>query len=110
MVCGIDAAAAAPPVSLIRTPHEGIQPQGAVDSQGTLHLIYFKGKPAAGDIFYVNLPAGGEGFSEPIQVNSQPGSAIAVGTIRGAQLAIGTGNRVHVAWNGTSAATSKGPA
>jgi hypothetical protein len=40
-------------VTLIRTPDGGIQPQAAVDSQGTTHLIYYKGDAGAGDIFYV---------------------------------------------------------
>ena len=39
-------------------------------------------------------------FSKPVRVNSQPKSAVAVGTIRGAQIAIGQNGRVHVAWNG----------
>ena len=34
-------------------------------------------------------------------------SAIAIGTIRGAQIALGKGNRVHVAWNGSGSATPK---
>src|SRR5262249_7206779 len=34
--------------------------------------------------------------------NSQPGGAMAAGTIRGAQLAVGRNARVHVAWNGHS--------
>ncbi|MEO7649520.1 MAG: hypothetical protein ABIZ80_03565, partial [Bryobacteraceae bacterium] len=41
-------------------------------------------------------------------MNSQPGSAIAVGTIRGAQLALGRNGRVHVARNGSMAAEPKG--
>jgi hypothetical protein len=87
-------------VSVIRTPNSGIQPQVAVDSAGTVHLIYYKGKDGAGDIFYVREKPGENEFSKPIQVNSRPGSAIAAGTIRGAQLAIGKNNRVHVIWNG----------
>ena len=39
------------PVTLMRTPDGGIQPQVAVDRKGALHLIYFKDDPAAGDIF-----------------------------------------------------------
>jgi hypothetical protein len=42
-------------------------------------------------------------------VNSQPESAIAAGTIRGAQLAIGKAGRVHVAWNGSQNAEPVGP-
>ena len=88
-------------VKLMRTPDNGIQPQAIVDSQGTFHLIYFKGDPGAGDIFYARRAPGKKTFSDPIQVNSNPGSAIAVGTIRGGQIALGKGGRVHVAWNGS---------
>src|SRR6266853_1454763 len=73
-------------VQSVRTPNGGIQPQAVVDDQGVLHLIYFKGKSGAGDIFYLRQKPGEETFSSPIQVNSQPGSAIAVGTIRGAPM------------------------
>jgi hypothetical protein len=93
--------AAAPRVDIVRTPNDGIQPQVAVGSDGTVHLIYYKGDDRKGDIFYVREKSGETGFSNAIQVNSQPGSAIAVGTIRGAQLAVGKNNRVHVIWNGS---------
>ena len=45
--------ASAEPVKLLHTPDGGIQPQAAVDGKGVVHLIYYKGDPAAGDIFYV---------------------------------------------------------
>ena len=99
----------APQVQLLKTPDGGIQPQAALDSKGAMHLIYFKGKPMAGDIFYVRSPDFGKTFSMPIRINSQPNSAIATGTIRGAQLAIGQDDRVHVAWNGSGEAEPKGP-
>ena len=102
------ASAAGRKVELVRVPEGGLQPQALMDAEGTLHLIYFKGQPAAGNIFYVRLKAG-ESPSAPLQVNSEPGSAIAIGTIRGAQLALGKGGRVHVAWNGSNQATPKGP-
>ncbi len=98
----------APRVELMRVPNGGIQPQAVVDGQGTVHLIYFKGEAKAGDIFYVRLRPGADGFSKPMPVNSRAGSAIAVGTIRGAQLALGRHGRVHVAWNGSSAAEPSG--
>jgi hypothetical protein len=96
-------------VRLIRTPHDGIQPQLAVDEQGTVHLIYYNGDAGGGDVYYVRSEDEGTTFSEPVRVNSQPGSAVAAGTIRGAQIAVGKGNRVHVAWNGSSKARPKGP-
>jgi len=93
-------AAEATRVKLVRTPDGGIQPQVAVDSKGVVHLIYYKGEGGGGDIFYVRQEPGQESFSKPIQVNSQSKSAMAAGTIRGAQLAVGKNGRVHVAWNG----------
>ncbi len=87
-------------VSLTRTPDGGIQPQAATDRAGQVHLIFYKGDAGNGDIFYVRQRPGEESFSKPIQVNHRPGSAMAAGTIRGAQMALGRNGRVHVAWNG----------
>jgi hypothetical protein len=87
-------------VALLRVPNGGIQPQAVVDAKGTLHLIYFKGEPAAGDLFYVRRGAGAERFSEPIRINSRARSACAVGSVRGGQIALGKGGRPHVVWNG----------
>jgi hypothetical protein len=108
---GVTGNAADPPsrVVVIRAPEGGIQPQAVVDDGGVLHLIYFKGDPAGGDLFYVRSAAGTTEFSKPIQVNSQPGSAVAVGTIRGGQLALGRGKAVHVAWNGSQSASPPNP-
>jgi hypothetical protein len=72
-----------------------------VDAKGTLHLIYFKGADAgAGDLFYVRREAGTERFSEPIRINSRARGACAVGSVRGGQIALGKGGRLHVVWNG----------
>src|SRR5262245_44919829 len=98
------ATAGAPSVELVRVPHGGIQPEAALDVTGTLHLLYFAGEPRAGDLFYVRSTDYGKTFSTPVRVNSQQGSAIATGTIRGGQLAIGRGDRVHVVWNGSDEA------
>jgi hypothetical protein len=96
-------------VKLLRTPNNGIQPQAVTDERGALHLIYFAGDPHAGDIFYLRREAGKDNFSDPTIVNSQPGSAVAVGTIRGAHIAIGNNGRLHVVWNGSSRAEPRGP-
>jgi hypothetical protein len=96
-----------PRVVPMRTPQGGLQPQAVVDDCGTLHLIYFKGEPAGGDLFYLREDA--KGRSEPIRVNSQPGSVIARGVIRGGQLALGREGRVHVVWNGSPKAKPLNP-
>ncbi len=99
---------AATQVTLLRTPQGGIQPQAVVDEHGAVHLIYLKGDPAAADIYYVRQEAGRE-TTQPLRVNSQAGSAIAIGTIRGAQVALGKNGRLQVAWNGSQSAEPKPP-
>ncbi len=100
---------AASRVTIVRVPGQGIQPEVVRDSQGILHMTYLKGEPGQSDVFYVRSSDGGQTFSSPVQVNSLAGSAMAAGTIRGAQLAVGKGGRVHVAWNGSSHAQPRGP-
>ena len=95
-------------VTLIRVPHNGIQPEAIVDGGGILHLLYLSGEPRGGNLFYVRSTDFGSTFSTPVRVNSQDGSAIATGTIRGGQLAIGRGGRIHVAWNGSDTANPRG--
>ncbi len=104
-ICSVRAGSAEVAVNLARTPNGGIQPQALVDIQGTVHLVYFHGDAKAGDIFYVRKGAASKDFSQPLRVNSEPGSATAIGTIRGAQFALGRNGRVHVAWNGSKPST-----
>jgi hypothetical protein len=106
---GPEKAQAAGAVRLLRVPERGIQPQIAVDTRGVVHMVYFRGEPMHGDVFYVRSDDGGAHFSAPLRVNSVPGSVIAVGTIRGAHLAVGNNGRVHVAWMGSDRAEPRGP-
>ena len=101
--------AAADPVRVERVPEGGIQPQIAIAEDGTIHAVWFSGSAAAGNLLYARRAAAADTFSPAIRVNSQDGSAIAMGTIRGAQLAIGKAGSVHVLWNGTGTAVPKGP-
>jgi hypothetical protein len=96
-------------IRFCRVPEGGWQPQVAVDDSGNVHLIYYKGDPGHGDLFYVQSTDGGMTFSRALRVNSQPGSAIAAGSIRGAQLALGKAGRIHAAWNGSMEAKPVGP-
>jgi hypothetical protein len=96
----------APPIStitLLRTPREGIQPQTVLDRKGVLHMIYFKGNASAGDIEYVWRNPDGKDFSQPIRVNSELRGVLAVGTVRGPQMAVGRNGRVYVVWFGPHA-------
>jgi len=109
ILLSLPALAAPPAVTARRAPDGGIQPRIALDSAGAVHLIYFKGDPKAGDVFYARSPDGGTSFSPPVRVNSQPGSAIAIGTVRGPQLAAGRNGRAYVIWMGSDSALPRGP-
>jgi hypothetical protein len=98
-----------PDVKLVRVPNGGIQPEAAVDRAGKIHLIYYHGEPGNGDLFYVESSDSGATWSSPLRVNSKASTAIAAGTIRGGQIALGRNNSVYVAWNGSSKAESEGP-
>ena len=90
-------------VTLARLPEGAMQPQVVV-KDGVFHLAYLKGDPKASDVFYARSDDG-QKWNAPLRVNSQAGSAIAMGTIRGAHLAVGRNGRVFVAWNGSGTAT-----
>lgn len=99
--------ASAAEIRVQRAPAGALQPQAVMDARGMLHLVYLKGDPKACDVFYARREPGKTEFAAPLRVNSQPGSAVAVGTIRGAQFALGKGGRVHVVWNGSGQAAPK---
>jgi len=94
-------------IETLRVPDRGIQPQIRTDSRGRVHMIYFKGDPMRGDIFYVRSDDAGVTFTTAIRVNSQPNSVIAIGTVRGPHIGLGRNDRVHVAWMGSNLAEPK---
>lgn len=92
------------PVDVFRLPPGTLQPVGVTDAEGTVHWVWLQGEPGACDVYYQRWPDGNPVNTPTLRVNSQPGSAVAVGTIRGAQIALGREGWVHVVWNGTSTA------
>ncbi len=90
-----------------RIPGGGLQPDAIVDGTGRVHLIYLSGDPKSADIQYITRDRPTASWTSPVRVNSQSGSAIAIGTVRGARLALSRSNRVCVIWNGSSQATPK---
>jgi hypothetical protein len=63
--------------------------------------VYLKGDPQGCDVRYARKVKGSRGWSAPVSVNSEPKSAVAMGTIRGAQIALGRRGTLHVVWNGS---------
>ena len=88
----------------IRVPDGGISPQCVTDSKGLTHVVYYKGNPQSGDLYYSTIQKGSTDFGPSIRVNSQAGSAVAMGTIRAAHLALGKDNAVHIVWNASQKA------
>ncbi len=97
-----------PSVAIVALPDGGIQPQAVVDDTGVIHLLYFKGEPAGGDLFYVQLTRPDQKTWQPVRVNSIAGSALATGSVRGGQIALGRDGRVHVAWHGSKPMDAQG--
>ncbi|MSR48063.1 MAG: hypothetical protein EXS13_13565 [Planctomycetes bacterium] len=100
-------------VHLVRAPDDALQPQVAADASGTLHLVTFRGEPTGGDLYYARSSDCGATFTPPIRVNRDDGDAMAIGNIRGAQLALGKSRdgstTVHVAWMGAAKSRVRGP-
>jgi hypothetical protein len=82
-----------------RVPASGVQPRAAVSADGVTHMVFLAGSPAASDVMYTSILAPGGEPTEPVRIGP-PGSAVALGGIRGPQIALG-GGRIHIVWNGT---------
>jgi hypothetical protein len=103
-----DAAAAPVLVRTARVPSGGIQPQLVVDGS-TLHLLYYRGEPLAGDLFYASSKDGGATWSAEMRVNHDDGDAVSIGNVRGGHLALGREGRLHAAWMGAARSKQRGP-
>ncbi|HEY1080820.1 MAG TPA: hypothetical protein VGE29_01075 [Prosthecobacter sp.] len=93
-------------------PEPGIQPQVVMAPGGLVHVVYLKGDPKGCDIRHSSRNVSGGAWSTPVTVNSASRSAIAAGTIRGAQIALGKDGCLQVVWNGSTIAeaTKRGKA
>ena len=85
-------------VATAPVPDGGRMPRAVVDAEGTVHVVYVGGEANDADLFHVTRRPGAAEWSGPRQVNSRGGSVSAVAPIDGAQLALGSDNRLHVVW------------
>jgi len=95
--------AVTPPV-VVDLPDGAIQPCMAVDGSGALCVLYYRGDPMQGDLFFARREAGAGDFSDAVRVNHRVGAAAAFGVVGAAQMALGTDGRVHVVWVGSRVA------
>ena len=92
-------------ITLMRIPEGGRMPHAAVDSDGTIHLMYFRGAMTGGDLLYVRRPPTATEWSMPVRINSEPRTAIGMGPMDGGDMALdvrqtdgGRLHRLHVVW------------
>jgi len=91
-----------PAVEARRLPEGELQPQIAVGADGLLHMLTYRGDPAAGELVLRRFRAQ-EAWSDPILVGA---GAFACGT--GGQIALGREGREHVVWAAAAASGGRG--
>lgn len=80
-------------VRVVQLPDEALVPEVAVDSKGSLHVVYGKDDNA----FYTRSVDDGKNFELSIQLTIPEATAV-VGGERGPKIAIGKDDAIHVVW------------
>lgn len=95
LVCLLTAAALAyaADVRVADLPGNGFVPDALVDGEGVVHTAYVDST----DLFYATSADGGRTWSEPLQVNSEPGTVMG-GRYRGPDIAAGADGLLQVIW------------
>ena len=73
-------------------------PRAVIDAAGVVHVVYFEGVMSGGELLHVARAPGAPDWTRPVQVNSQPRSAVGMGPMDGGQVALGPRGRLHVVW------------
>ena len=98
---------AADPVEIWPLPSGGVQPRAAVGSDGTVHVAWLQGPAEASEVWYATRSSKAPGWERSGRVDQGPGSGMALGMIRGVQIALGAANRPHLSWTGSALATPR---
>jgi len=96
-------------VRLVPLPAGAIEPEAQLSSRGEIELLYGAGDPAAIDLFVASSSDGGATLAATRRVNGEGSRSVAIGTVRGARLAIGRDDSLHVAWMGAAKAEPRAP-
>ena len=96
-----------PAVTELRVPDGGRMPQLAFDTNGVLHLMYFRGAMTGGNVYHVQRSPADVDWSAAARINSEDRSAIGMGPMDGGDMAIGyrAGDgrpMLHAVWFGTN--------
>jgi hypothetical protein len=93
----------------VKLPAGALQPEAQLTSRGEIELLWFSGDPAGGDLFVASSRDGGATLEGTRRANGEKSRAIALGTVRGARLAVGRDDSLHVAWMGAAKAEPRAP-
>jgi hypothetical protein len=97
-------------VRSVKLPAGAIQPEVQLSARGEIELLWFQGDPAAGDLFVASSRDGGATLEATRRVNGERSRALALGTVRGARLAVGRDDSLQVVWMGAAKAEPRAPA
>ncbi len=101
--------AAAEQVETWTLPPGGLQPRVAVGADGTVHAAWLKGRPEASEVWYATRAPTGADWKAPRRVDTGDGSAVAMGMVRGVQIALGAKDQPHLLWIGSAKAKPRAP-
>lgn len=90
-------------------PGGGVQPRVAVAADGTVHAAWLKGAPETSEVWYATRKPGAGGWTSAQRVDTGPGSAVALGMVRGVQIALGAKDQPHLLWPGSAKAKPRAP-
>jgi hypothetical protein len=96
-----------PRVAVERLPQGHLQPSVVSAAGGELQMVCLAGDAKGSDVVWLRRAPGAQHFGDPVKVNSVPGSAVAVGSIRGPVAALGGDGMLHVLWNGSQSAQKR---
>ena len=83
------------PVNVSNDSGRSEHPSIAVDSRGTVHLVWDDNTPGNEEIFYAYKPAGGN-WSSPVNISNNAGAS------RSPCIAIDKNDKIHIAWQDDS--------
>ncbi len=96
-------------VEVLRLPERAIKPRAEIGSDGTLHVVAYRGGLKQGNLIYLRRAPGESRFIGLVPVSRGMGTVNGRGPIASPHIALGRNDRVHVAYPGSELARPLGP-
>ncbi len=92
---------------MVPLPKGALQPRVVTATDGAATIVFLEGNPQACEVRMASLSSSGT-LGAPITVNTPSTQAVAMGTVRGPSLAVGSQGVSHVLWHGKNGTASGG--